>query len=630
MRTIQSLIVKTPVLMGSAGLLLALSACSGSDGDNSSPSPSPDVETPTQTPTATPVPTDGTLPELELHEPQAASLLESTQVLVTGVATDDIGVVKVVLAVDGKEQQTLDKLSGTEASFSLKATLTSQGVHTLKVSAYDAAGNSQALTLDVTRTESNDDESRAFELSLPAALPPFQVGYEDPDWYAIEVQERTLLVATLVDFPEEYQGVGAPFMSLSSPVLGQYFSFDSRPQDDGTYRAESVVEPGEYLVNVYTYEALLPYQLEIFTESLPDDDGLEENDTFQTPTAVSLGQSEDALMLIKGDDDWYQLTLTQDTFVDMLIAFEGTDDAVLEAGLMNSNGQLFNTGYALAGDPLRIRQQLPAGDWLLALHLNSAAYAGYRMSLTEAPVPAGNDGLEPNDVPEQAAALPSGETAVNLQLIDGESDWFTLTLPAPMILTVDAVYTGEDDSALSLAICDEAMAPLESAYFGMMSAIGLAQAEASVEAELPAGTYRVQVDQLLGAGGTYSLNSHLKPALSPDNLEPNDSPETASAIVLPYHNAELVLNAGNPDYFTFTLSADQSIQVEIAPDQENAYLYADLTPVGSDAGGWYGYPEEDGKTRVTGDLTAGTYLLQVYHYGMSVGYALDVVGAAVP
>ena len=97
--------------------------------------------TPTPTPTATPSPTptpDTTAPSVAITSPSAASTLTGT-VNVAGTASDDVGLSKVEVAVDGAAW---NLASGTSSwSWAWNTTSVADGQHTITARATDTSGN---------------------------------------------------------------------------------------------------------------------------------------------------------------------------------------------------------------------------------------------------------------------------------------------------------------------------------------------------------------------------------------------------------------------------------------------------------------------------------------------------------
>src|SRR5439155_20326282 len=89
---------------------------------------------------------DTTAPTVSLSSPPAGATVSGTSVLVSGAATDKVGVTKVELYVDGGLYT-----SGTAAafSFSWNSTTKANGTHTLMIKAYDAAANAGSASISI-------------------------------------------------------------------------------------------------------------------------------------------------------------------------------------------------------------------------------------------------------------------------------------------------------------------------------------------------------------------------------------------------------------------------------------------------------------------------------------------------
>jgi hypothetical protein len=101
---------------------------------------------PTPTPTPSPTP-DTTPPSVSLSAPSNGATISGTQV-VSGSASDNVGVSKVTLYVDGS---LVASDTATPYTFSLDTTKYSNGTHTIYLEAFDAAGNhSDSATVSIS------------------------------------------------------------------------------------------------------------------------------------------------------------------------------------------------------------------------------------------------------------------------------------------------------------------------------------------------------------------------------------------------------------------------------------------------------------------------------------------------
>ena len=92
------------------------------------------------------VPLDITPPQVSIDSPAAGTTVSGTT-KVTVLATDDVGVTRVELFVDGTS---LGVLTTAPYCFNWNTTLSTNGVHTLDVVAFDAAGNAGNATTTLT------------------------------------------------------------------------------------------------------------------------------------------------------------------------------------------------------------------------------------------------------------------------------------------------------------------------------------------------------------------------------------------------------------------------------------------------------------------------------------------------
>lgn len=88
-------------------------------------------------------PKDTTSPSVRIASPLNGSILERKAAISAG-ASDDVGVVRMELAIDGKVMATS---SGSSLSYSWNTVKAAPGSHTIRVQAYDAAGNGGAASV---------------------------------------------------------------------------------------------------------------------------------------------------------------------------------------------------------------------------------------------------------------------------------------------------------------------------------------------------------------------------------------------------------------------------------------------------------------------------------------------------
>ena len=77
----------------------------------------------------------------------------SGTVKITGVAADNIGVVKMEISVDNSTVASTDNVTTIFYSWNTKPKKVSTGAHNIRVSAYDAAGNVNSATITVNKTK---------------------------------------------------------------------------------------------------------------------------------------------------------------------------------------------------------------------------------------------------------------------------------------------------------------------------------------------------------------------------------------------------------------------------------------------------------------------------------------------
>lgn len=102
-----------------------------------------------------PIPNDTTPPTVSITDPVNNTTLSSASVTVKGSAKDNTGVVRLAYKLNGAAEKDITISKGTTASYSFTLSNLASGSNTLRVNAYDTAGNKGSSTINLTYSSSN-------------------------------------------------------------------------------------------------------------------------------------------------------------------------------------------------------------------------------------------------------------------------------------------------------------------------------------------------------------------------------------------------------------------------------------------------------------------------------------------
>jgi major membrane immunogen (membrane-anchored lipoprotein) len=366
------------------------------------------------------------------------------------------------------------------------------------------------------------------------------------------------------------------------------------------------------------------------TQGTPNDQ-FESNDEFDTAASVSPGEYSD-LRISEGESDFFTVELDAGTesVVTVIFNHEGGDLGLVVYG--PSGSKITERNSKTDNESATFTPNMD-GDYRIEVYGFDGASAPYTLSITqpltptETPTPTEtsaptpnqnslNDRFEPNDEFDAAASVSPGEYS-DLQIVEGESDYFAVELDADREVTVNINFD-HGDGDLDLAVYgpdgDE-----------------IADSTSTSDGELVAftpntdGSYRVEVYGFDGASAPYALSISQLSDQSPENdrFEPNDEFDTAAS-VSPGEYSDLQIVEGESDYFAVELDAGRETTVDINFDHSDGDL--DLAVYGPDGDEIAdSVSTTDGESVEFTPNTDGSYRVEVYGYeGASAPYTLSI------
>ncbi len=182
-----------------------------------------------------------------------------------------------------------------------------------------------------------------------------------------------------------------------------------------------------------------------------------------------------------------------------------------------------------------------------------ASIGQYSVTATNGPTCAAQDTNEPNDSLATASVATSGQS-VSSRICRGNLDYYGVPVLQGQTVSVSLLFTHAQGD-LNMSLFDPTGAQVA-------AATSTANNEALTHVAAKSGIYVVEVYGKDGAANTYSLTT-TSPLCAPDDaLEDNDTSGTAKAL-----QAGVAISAiscpGDQDYYSFPVSADGSIEVEL-------------------------------------------------------------------
>ena len=524
----------------------------------------------------------------------------------------------------------------------------SAGTYYLRVYGYDNAANpSYALSVAATpaavsgdRFENNDTAATATDLRTISGTTTetgLSIEAGDPDWYRF----------TLAAAGRSGDKATITFTHALGDLDLAVYGSDGTTRlwiSEGTGNSEEIglagMPAGTYYVRVYGYAGAANPSYSLSLSAAPATvvgDRYENNDTPATATdlrTISGTTTESSLSIEAGDPDWYRFTLGS----------AGRAGDRLAIGFTHAQGDLDLELYASDGTTLVDYSEdtdnteeislagLPAGNYYARVYgYAGAANPSYTLSVSAAPLTVSGDRFENNDTAATATDLRTISGTVvqpSLSIEAGDPDWYRFTLAS----------AGRSGDQASIAFT-HATGDLDLALYASNGTTLITQSDGTGNTEeisfngLAAGTYLLRVYGYDNAANpSYGLTIAAAPVtVSGDRFENNDTAATATdlrTISGTTTESGLSIEAGDPDWFRFTLSAagrtgdKASITFNHGQGDLDLALYAGNGTTRLAVSEGTGNAEE---ISLAG-LSAGTYQLRVYGYdnASNPSYTLSV------
>ena len=386
----------------------------------------------------------------------------------------------------------------------------------------------------------------------------------------------------------------------------------------------------------------------------PLDDSFEENDDCAGAVVAPLGLTSG--LVLKGaanvgglDEDYWLIQgvpAGQIVTVDVLFADAAGDiDLRLFSDVGTCGTQIGYSGSVTDNEQVSaVNGSAGPVDYAIRVQAFGSSFDcnGYDLQVSLTPDPCAvaiDDSFEPNDDCASSVALAAG-AHFGLFASETDADFYTVTVPAGEVLTVDVTYVSGVNGDVDLFLYDDTacLSQVDANFsFGGTGQVSWSNATGAV------ADVRLEAEVAVGAGcNSYDLNIATAPdpcldPLSDDGLEDNDDCSTAVAMNDGLSTG-LFVSKADADFYRVDVADGDALTVDLffstVMADIDVYLYDDLVGCG-DLSSYLvrGFTGSDDET-ITWTNTSGalqTYYVQVVVWANSAGecnnYDMQISGA---
>ncbi|MBE9145418.1 pre-peptidase C-terminal domain-containing protein [Planktothrix mougeotii] len=531
------------------------------------------------------------------------------------------------------------------------------GTYNARVIGYNGASNPYySLTVDAPTATTVDDRYEPNDSLGGAAQLQLQNGQfsdnslilaaNDDDWFQFTVPQNpspgSNISANLVN---SIATLGLTLYDQNGNWVNSSYNFSNGYSNGATIPLDYLT-PGTYYADVWGYSdyanpanpnaAPITYGLSINATSAGSGnnngiaDSLEEDDTRETATPISLGYYGNIANIQSNDPDWYRFDLpgNQAPGSNITINFQNSLGD-LDFYLYDQNNNWVGSSTSGSNDTESILLSgLGAGTYYAqVIGWAGATNPNYELTLnaTTGGTTVTDDRYEENDSLGGAKQLElsNGQFSAN-NLVANDDDWFQFTVPQNPIpgSNINIGFSNAQGN-LDLYLYDQSGNYVSGSYNWW-------DGETIYLDSLPGGTYYAQVTGYGGTNPNYSLNINAIGGTAPttggdDPFEDNDL--QTSATILPVGQQTFIaLRALDDDWYKFTLNSPAQASDYVSIDFQHNLGDLDLevlTPTGQYLGS-YGVSNTETISLV--GQPAGDYYIHAYGYaGATNNYNLNVV-----
>ncbi len=292
-----------------------------------------------------------------------------------------------------------------------------------------------------------------------------------------------------------------------------------------------------------------------------------EPDSFEHPIQVSLdGEKLSRTIHSRNDEDWFVYTALKDAYV--FFVAEGTDDfdSCMELYNPGKRSLASNDDYGDSYDA-GIVYQVKTGETIYIKVFGYDGETGF-YSFSAGTIQIDDQNMEPNDTMGQAYPVePKAEAYKGFFMSSNDVDWYKITVPPEdkmlLIYTdsdLDTYITLYDETGEVVAEDDDG----GSGYNARLSFV------------VSGGTYYIELEELDGTTGPYSLYIKLNDAIIRDQYEPDNTMREAKEITVNNPQTRTFTNSDDMDWAWFTVTTAGTYTITAIGESSDLDTYLEL------------------------------------------------------
>lgn len=365
-----------------------------------------------------------------------------------------------------------------------------------------------------------EDDELEPNSSREGAAPVAAIRYDDlircendDDFYRVELKTNDYLSISIFFYN--------PSGNLDLYVIhpdGHFISNQVSTTNNETASITATAD-GTYLIRVLSPsndENVYDMEITITPWETCQDDGHEDNDSFETAKGMAAGDYE-SLRLCPFDSDWYSFELDAGQAIGIELDFSHYDGNI-DGALFSHTGEILDLGNSTTDNENLVYNAPEARTVYLQVFSYGSLELDYDMSASIVDGPLCDDDIfEPNNSFAEAHAMEQDGQWPTLSLCSQNEDWYRFELNSDNYLTAKVFYDHQT-TPFQLMLLNENEQELAYHRYLTNDNQVIIGAETYIQAQ-SAGSYSLMVRSVLPVDNTYELEVSVCPE---DDLEPND------------------------------------------------------------------------------------------------------------
>ena len=386
----------------------------------------------------------------------------------------------------------------------------------------------ESLTPATPETEPNDTQQRAQPLAQGEWIEA-KMAAKDADWFRFTIKQDGQVARVQV------RGVTGLDLALEAynNQGKRLVKVDNAREGGGEVLVNLSVEPGAYLLRVSEVKGrpgTLPYRVGFSLRAREEGEEVEPN--WKAAMATPLAPDQEAVGYLgwRTDNDWYQVDVSSiSPSARLRVELDGVDGVRANLSVRTADGKILAERWTGTGDGAVLANLVPPeasqGPLMVVVRCREQTNVETRYYLrVMSAVPAGLTEQEPNDTPDQATTLLTGQALAGLLLDRYDRDLYRI--PAEEVRWVSLKVRPPMGLDLELALLDSAGKPV---WTVNAAGVRLPEEMPALLVAPPGAVVRVRavtLDQVSGQS-PYVISARTMPGAGLE-AEPNDTPALAS------------------------------------------------------------------------------------------------------